>query len=1349
MSSRTQLKLIEELIRDVEAGRPIVPLIGAGFSVESGIPTLSGLTEYLAKVQCYIYHSVFSSGAVQQVGEFGPRAYVSDPSSYIGDFGWPDPHRLNAELWTWVDRSCPDHRDYRSLLGHQVQVDFAQDLGRQDAGLGAVIQSVKIRPSFAKLLADLRKSDPERFDGRIQQFFELPGPIFTDRLLASFLKEVPSNSELAARIENARRNPPPFPKLKLQGNWKTLLAYLTNFNPDYVDTLFQSLLQGRQPGTTHRFLAFLTPILHTQLFLTLNFDNLLEQALRLEGLKPVVYEVSRDSPLPHPTLVQKELSVVKLHGGTFGLRVGEELDQPLDENSKKRLEKYLPEGSALLVMGVGGWDRRIRDFVEVVAQRPCSRVYWMHFERDCPSPIREIADRTDAVYPVRTYSTSAFLQELYYSRANSHPPSRHPYTSAIVQPIDSAEYEAEDAVDLPIHIFLNDPQDLSIGGSLRLGRFVTSKAATHVPIWIDLEIMHTVEDVVAEIFQQVRKYDRWLSLTVLPTGPSPDDEDAVGKAVRRIYTALSRGRYILAFNAVESFGRPPTYHHGVFKPLDNDLFWRLFQAAHRPRDGKEGSPRSWGPIRDSLLAFSVTPDHPFYQRVRKSGSRILQLYPSKPLGPEDRIELPKGDGRQDFEDLLLLSAFRRRRSLVALQRLVPHLIEERIQQLEEQGYTKRLESGHYWMCPTMRNSIYKIGQRFTRSQELVEAMKEHELNGKWPEAPLKNLSRLACIHERIAKFYYSELFASSQEVAALLEHLYHSISLLRYLTKLQAWPPSRGQLKGRSLSGLRLDRLRSLRAVLEREAERLLSDVTSDALIGWIDWVRNDDLRRFVVDTCLASAQEAPAVAESGPQVEEIREECRTLDDRLVDLKAYALCDKMDYEGWEFLRRSEIAKICNLNEGSFREDLAQLSGSLQGLGTEQRKRVVRGVCDIWTCLHRNGEVGYSGPSDPDLKAFERFCSSYRENGGDEALWIEFLRCKADYGLIGISPWAERVTSGPGEDIDERCRWTIQACSEALERIDLLTAEEHAWRKSYLHCLKAKAFYLQRNFEAAFPEIDLAQVGVAPDTGTNRAVLALGLLRLAELLMLRSDHILSQRDIPEREPWSLAVTSAQRHLVRAKDTLRKVSEMLAGARQNVALWALLYQLKGRLQIEHLLLQSSEPQRKQREERERRRFIERFTQSLRVALRAIRQGLDVVPPLTGKNEGDSPRSSHLNSLLRIWTELMVCSAYLTRREQRLGIADLWRRWDFWNQAAGIRCFDKASPFFDRLDVRFEPKDYETGAQGREQVLQWIRDCVAASSTSLLAGALSKKDDAWETFLEEKIREIPPSPVPGGPG
>src|SRR5262249_30246113 len=120
----------------------------------------------------------------------------------------------------------------------------------------------------------------------------------------------------------------------LRGNWKTLLAHLTNSNPDYTDTLFKQLVRGQAPGTAHRFLAFLTPILGLRLFLTLNFDNLLEEALDGEGLHPTVYEVSRESALPSASLVRDELSVVKLHGGAYGLRTRESLNYPLDENTK-------------------------------------------------------------------------------------------------------------------------------------------------------------------------------------------------------------------------------------------------------------------------------------------------------------------------------------------------------------------------------------------------------------------------------------------------------------------------------------------------------------------------------------------------------------------------------------------------------------------------------------------------------------------------------------------------------------------------------------------------------------------------------------------------------------------------------------------------------------------------------------------------------------------------------------------------------------------------------------------------------------------------------------------------------
>ncbi|HEX3126861.1 MAG TPA: SIR2 family protein [Thermoanaerobaculia bacterium] len=1397
VETKTQIELIKSLINDVERGRPIVPLIGAGFSVESGMPALSGLTEYLAKVQCYILQSIFSPGTVLQDRRVG-SSYDQDPSLFIGDFGWPDPHRMNADLWAWVHFACKRHPEYRSLLLHQVQAEHLRDIGRHDPGLTVLVQERLIGRELLDLLKEIQGASPET-DELIREFRELPGPVSRIRLLREL-----STSEKCLESE-IDKPAGPFPDLNLYGNWKTLLAYLTSSNPDYVDTLFQSLVKGRQPGTTHRFLAFLTPILNLRLFLTINFDHLLERALRLEGLQPTVYEVSRESPLPHPTLVQTELSVVKLHGGTFGLRVGEELEQPLDENSRRRLEHYLKPDTAsdvaLLVMGIGGRDRRIRDLVELVAKRRSSpdsiSVYWMHFEPECPELIWKLAKRLEPeggvspICPVRTYSPSAFLQELYYRATSSYPPSIHAYSPTIIRPIDSSEAKDPDQEEklanskMPIHIFLNAPGDLSLEASLRLARFVSLKAGSHTPIWVDLDVMHSIADVMEEIFRQVRKYDRWLSPNLLPTGPAPDDPDEASKAVRRIYTALSRGRYVLAFNSVGSFGRPPTFHHGWEEPADRgQFFWRLFQAAHRPIDGEwkeeDRAALSRGPLRDSILAFSIdplgqlNPEDPerlpeLYTQVRELGSPIVECHGPLPTRQtDDALRV-----RWDFDVLLLLSSFRRRRSIVALRRLLPELVpravtgdqKERNARIDalleslEKGYVRRLEGGQYWMSVHMRNRIYKIGQRYTDSKALASRIELRIPNRtKTP----RNLARLASMHESIADFYYSEMFAASQDAVALLEHLYHRISALRYLTKLDAWIPQEGlgslpepvaaslrEYLGRwylpnaepvrkRLRELRLHRLRSLRAVLERERERLLSDVASDTLIGWIDWIRDKDLPRFLVRTCLISVGGAPTgtLPADDDLESQIEAECENLKDLIEDLRADVLRDKMDFLPWADLRAGQLLKLLDLKSpvlealpslirGDYGAEQAhQLEGDLNAIGQgaarldlDGQRKVVLALCDLWACLRGCGELARARQVLECLDRIAARCSSgANRNPVLEQLQVAVLRSKADHGLTGLSPWASRTISDT--DVAERCRDTIEACREALRIIEWGAGSDYGRHKSYFHSLKGRAHYLRKEFTEAFQEMDLSQVGTSSEIGAMREALAVGLLRLAELLMARADAV-----IAEERSWELAMTYAQRHLFRAEDVLTRAEEMLAGARQNVECWVCLYQLKAQVQVEHLLLQVSESPGEDPEVWHRR-FIAQFLQRLKTGLRAIRQGLDVVPRIRNE-EPITSRDFRLTRLLQAWMELMICGAYLTRRidrDQHLDEDKLWQRWEFLNKAVGIHALHRSThPFFKRLDGLYAPRRYPHGKEGRDETLAWIRGCASSGAIEELVKAL----------------------------
>ena len=81
------------LIDAFKAGRPIVPFLGAGVSINTGFPPIGEIAAYLAKVRHYIdfMRPVLGTGKRPEPGRQG--AY----SEYLRDYGWPDFNELNAK----------------------------------------------------------------------------------------------------------------------------------------------------------------------------------------------------------------------------------------------------------------------------------------------------------------------------------------------------------------------------------------------------------------------------------------------------------------------------------------------------------------------------------------------------------------------------------------------------------------------------------------------------------------------------------------------------------------------------------------------------------------------------------------------------------------------------------------------------------------------------------------------------------------------------------------------------------------------------------------------------------------------------------------------------------------------------------------------------------------------------------------------------------------------------------------------------------------------------------------------------------------------------------------------------
>lgn len=1151
--------ILEAISQGIKAGRPIVPMIGAGASIEAGAPPLAELTRYLAKTKTYIRHEVFRNQvekSTQTNTDDGRQAepllfpFSVQPQEFLRDFGWPDPNELNSDLWHWL-KSIPR-------------------TGSESADKWMDIQ---IEKEIFRTLADL-------------------------------------DLKFILRIyENYKTNPP----WGLSGSyWKLLLHSLTQSNPDLTDTLFRRLLHRREPGTAHRYLAFLTPTLRIRLFLTINFDTLLEDALRIEGFKPTIYEIGDGVFLPHHRLVREGISVVKLHGGAHRLLVGDKLDTPLDEETRTRLLSYLPENLILLVLGVGGWDRRVLEMISLVPEKN-GEVWWLHFEDKISDLITErfsehlTRDLPDWFHTERTGDPGAFLRELHSEFKSSHPSGYKPYKASDLRPIplipptDEEGRAKETTTPSETHIatpriviFEDDPDDYGLGSALTLSKFVASKSSTHQPVWIDLETKFTVEDVVTEILVQLRKYDPGLppeiiaiSKTAQPTKSSATVK-IFRKVVRRLYAAFSRGRYIVAFNGLRVFGRSPIEHHGF--PSRSDRFCEnmvLFQS-FLAELLDQASPDSKGSqtevtsleellyqpvpnlgILDSMLAFSLGQATPGTEDL---ADVVRPLAQAKGASIERPLVIPKTSFQKYLTPAtydkvpILLSAFRVRRSKLTLLQLMrfleleekPGSAPEQLDQLIKKGFLWLLEGREYWMSRRLRNEIYDLYQ--------TVASKENKNHKRRREAQ----QLLFSLHNSIYQYYMRELYPASQDTNILVEAIYHLIASLRYLQNFEAsWRkpsiqqkdgivlfsishiilnqnndspshnnqrPVAGELDGDLALQLRLLGLRSLRSILQQEYNNLLIRVPSLTLQTLLEQI-SDDFENF-------------ALATRRPKHKAIAIECEYTSNLLDDLVVDILMDMRSCHDIHRKRRAQIAKIVANRESNKKDkttDSLQLLIWLAGVedthhyedptcaqlisifsqtdtvkSIEIKVSIVRYIFDCLFALRfsvddpKIVEKSWSGFDTMLNVLLERWELASRKGEQRQyilekilELQIQHQRLLGERELWGQSPWD--VKGKNVELLDEQQKAACNCrgcCDKALSLSDSVQHYDPQLR-SRIFSLKGRALYLLSEFEDAYRDFDLARADLSENNTGEGEALAIALLRKAECLMVHSDEEISQ------------------------------------------------------------------------------------------------------------------------------------------------------------------------------------------------------------------------------------------------
>ncbi len=221
---------------------------------------------------------------------------------------------------------------------------------------------------------------------------------------------------------------------------------------EVVDSFFRNLTQDKKPNVAHMLLAHLADVLRIKPIITTNFDNLIELAFNTLDMPIESFHVHRNSRFPDSLAVKSQRSIIKIHGGRYGMRADLSLDSLPEEPDVRRFLDYIsmptdigpqqhrahPQAGHqrnILVMGVSGKERRtisllcralLRFDSSESAQPSDARsherltVYWICYTREEESVVRNSFEQI-----LRETTTNTDFEEIYNGRGASDATKRN------------------------------------------------------------------------------------------------------------------------------------------------------------------------------------------------------------------------------------------------------------------------------------------------------------------------------------------------------------------------------------------------------------------------------------------------------------------------------------------------------------------------------------------------------------------------------------------------------------------------------------------------------------------------------------------------------------------------------------------------------------------------------------------------------------------------------------------------------------------------------------------------------------------------------------------------------------
>lgn len=808
---------ILEHVRDAwQRGRPIVPIIGAGFSADSGFPILNSICRYFARVKLALEEHLLLPNSDKLPQHFLTRCQQlralalgvekemkqAQPLAYVRAFGWPNRFDLTQLV-------------ARRFAGGKTSTD------------GAAHEAIEneIYKTFDWLA---RHSTTQRAAGKWDEFVGL------------------KEGEPEADPDRAWK------RWAVQGDWRRLIQFFTSYQSDFADELFAQFSASRAPSRGHRALSQLIQLMSLRRVFTFNFDDLIEKTLATDGVAYRLFGMEHGLTLPSAGAVGEELAVVKMHGSHHSILVDERLDQPLSEEYVDRFYKLVGQGAVLLVLGCSGDDRRLADLLNVSTKHE-AEVCWLHFERAAPDWVRGLKA------PVN--NPGAFVRHLLYYLSGRFPESAtsyssHPYLPTLFGKRDpwtdhTLRYENKKGFRFCSKIDIKDSEALLHCGHLAVN-------SGFVPIWIDLEAVHTLAGLVGSIMDACRRVDGELAPSVMPV-----DDTQQEHALDLLEHALQRQRYAILIDGLGTYRSNLLMHHGHSEQTTGPTLTAFLEKLLARNIGQS-----------IVLASTYTP------QPRRSGARPECAFPAldKATGPALAW--------------IVLATLRRTRALPTLRRLLSPMFagaEDRADVFlrnaadQHPEYLRFLESGETWFVRDQRDAYYdKITWYSSKTQfELLD------WSTSCQQLALAQCALAGLLHRKIASTYFNFEFMQSRDAHSFMEYTYHRFSNLRYFSRViylltqypSALAAARAQLKtlldelpadftaegyfgaiGADLFGsaepkevtkhLRDARLRDLRALLaswQEWEQSVRSQIPAEQLLLWLKELTDEKMAKRLI----------------------------------------------------------------------------------------------------------------------------------------------------------------------------------------------------------------------------------------------------------------------------------------------------------------------------------------------------------------------------------------------------------------------------------------------------------------------------------------------------------------------